>query len=86
MAGRELGRDQLLAFYISAGVLASLASHLATVRCFRTGVYIRVDSCVNSCGPSFTQMLLLRNVPPAMLPHTQPNFWHAMTTNRGQNV
>ena len=31
VAGRELGRDQFLAFYVMAGVVASLASHLATV-------------------------------------------------------
>ena len=31
VAGRELGRDQFLAFYVTAGVVASLASHLATV-------------------------------------------------------
>ena len=31
VAGREMGREQFLAFYHSAGVLASLASHLWTV-------------------------------------------------------
>lgn len=31
VAAKELGRDQFLAYYVSAGVLASLASHLATV-------------------------------------------------------
>lgn len=33
VAFRELGREQFLAFYVSGGVLASLASHLATVLC-----------------------------------------------------
>ncbi len=38
VAFRELGREQFLAFYVSSAVLASLASHLATVRLARRSI------------------------------------------------
>ncbi len=38
VAFRELGREQFLAFYVSSAVLASLASHLATVRLARGSI------------------------------------------------